>query len=212
MSQLSRCKLTRVRKTVEETVWKDELTTICRSEDLTVPPLVGCCRWNLTIKADIVTKLIISNIYIPPASSCWVSIFRTSSYDTGHPYPLISTIRHGTLDRYGRINQRIKLCILNWDSPTRVPPNAEPSSPDVSLDFITSCYGRPCQRLAQTIYQIRLQMKTSSTPGLRNLSQPKAEQIGDRPEQAFPFNRLPKRREDLPYSSTQTASHHIWTT
>ena len=23
--------------------------------------------------------------------------------------------------------------ILNWDSPTRVPPNAEPSSPDVSL-------------------------------------------------------------------------------
>ena len=23
------------------------LTTICRSEDLTVPPLVGCCRWNL---------------------------------------------------------------------------------------------------------------------------------------------------------------------
>ena len=46
MSQLSRCKLTRVRKTVEETVWKDELTTICRSEDLTVPPLVGCCRWN----------------------------------------------------------------------------------------------------------------------------------------------------------------------
>ena len=46
MSQLSRCKLTRVRKTVEETVWKDVLTTICRSEDLTVPPLVGCCRWN----------------------------------------------------------------------------------------------------------------------------------------------------------------------
>ena len=47
MSQLSRCKLTRVRKTVEETVWRDVLTTICRSEDLTVPPLIGCCRWNL---------------------------------------------------------------------------------------------------------------------------------------------------------------------
>ena len=48
MSQLSRCKLTRVRKTVEETVWKDVLTTICRSEDLTVPPLVGCisCRYD----------------------------------------------------------------------------------------------------------------------------------------------------------------------
>ena len=48
MSQLSHCKLTRVRKTVEETVWRDVLTTICRSEDPTVPPLVGCCRWNLT--------------------------------------------------------------------------------------------------------------------------------------------------------------------
>ena len=47
MSQLSRCKLTRVRKTVEETVWRDVLTAICRSEDLTGPPLVGCCRWNL---------------------------------------------------------------------------------------------------------------------------------------------------------------------
>ena len=47
MSQLSRCKQTRVRKTVEETVWRDVLTTICRSEDLTVLPLVGCCRWNL---------------------------------------------------------------------------------------------------------------------------------------------------------------------
>ena len=22
------------------------MTTICRSDDLTVPPLVGCCLWN----------------------------------------------------------------------------------------------------------------------------------------------------------------------
>ena len=32
--------------------------------------------------------------------------------------------------------------ILNWDSPTRIPPNAEQSSPDVSLasaSLITSC-------------------------------------------------------------------------
>ena len=46
---------------------------------------------ELTIKADIGnTKWIISNIYIPPASSCsnGVSIFNiTSSDDTGHPYP-----------------------------------------------------------------------------------------------------------------------------
>ena len=61
MSQLSRCKLTRVRKTVEETVWKDVLTTICRSEDLTVPPLVGCCRWNLTflLSANIIDSTVL---------------------------------------------------------------------------------------------------------------------------------------------------------
>ena len=31
---------------VDFVVWRDVLTTICRSEYLTVPPLVGCCRWN----------------------------------------------------------------------------------------------------------------------------------------------------------------------
>ena len=46
MSQLSHCKLPRVWKTVEETVRRDDMTTICRSDDLTVPPLVGCCLWN----------------------------------------------------------------------------------------------------------------------------------------------------------------------
>ena len=44
--EVTSCAGARVRKTVEEMVWKDVLTTICRSEDLTVPPLVGCCRWN----------------------------------------------------------------------------------------------------------------------------------------------------------------------
>ena len=43
--------------------------------------------------------------------------------------------------------------ILNWDSPTRVPPNAEPSAPDVSLALASPhARGRHCQRLAQTIY------------------------------------------------------------
>ena len=41
MSQLSRCKLTRVRKTVEETVWKDVLTTICRSDSSTTCRLLS---------------------------------------------------------------------------------------------------------------------------------------------------------------------------
>ena len=62
--------------------------------------------------------------------------------------------------------------ILNWDSPTRVPPNAEPSSPDVSLasaSLITSCSWQTLSTLSSDHLPIiiRLQMKTSSNPGLR---------------------------------------------
>ena len=62
--------------------------------------------------------------------------------------------------------------ILNWDSPKRVPQNAEPSSPDFSLastSHITSCSD-------YLPILIRLQMKTTTIPGLRstpNLCQPK---------------------------------------
>ena len=62
--------------------------------------------------------------------------------------------------------------ILNWDSPTRVPPNAEPSSPDVSLasaSVITSCSWQTLLTLSSDHLPIliRLQMKTPSNPGLR---------------------------------------------
>ena len=62
--------------------------------------------------------------------------------------------------------------ILNWDSPTRVPPNAEPNSPDVSLpstSLITSCSWQTLSTLSSDHLPIliRLQMKTTSTPGLR---------------------------------------------
>ena len=43
--------------------------------------------------------------------------------------------------------------ILNWDTPTRVPPNAEPHVP-----------GRHCQRLAQTIYQSSLDYRWRRPP------------------------------------------------
>ena len=70
---------------------------------------------ELTIKADIGnTKLIISNIYIPPASSC--SNGYQSSIEHWTPLSLVismRTIRHGTHDRpmqgekNGRLNQWI---------------------------------------------------------------------------------------------------------
>ena len=61
--------------------------------------------------------------------------------------------------------------ILNWDTPTRVPPNAEPSSPDVSLasaSLITSCSWQTLSTLSSDHLPIliRLQMKTTPKPGL----------------------------------------------
>ena len=61
--------------------------------------------------------------------------------------------------------------ILNWDSPMRVPPSAEPSSPDVSLastSLITSCSWQTLSTLSSDHLPIliRLMMKTTTTPGL----------------------------------------------
>ena len=62
--------------------------------------------------------------------------------------------------------------ILNWDSPTRVPKNAEPSSPDVSLasaSLITSCSWQTLSTFSSDHLPIliRLQTKMPSNPGLR---------------------------------------------
>ena len=86
------------------------------------------------------------------------------------------TIRHGTLDRprkkNGRLNHGSDYGILNWDSPTRVTPNAEPSSSDVSLASTSLISSDFWQTLLTFISHhlpilIRLQMKTPSNPGLR---------------------------------------------
>ena len=110
---------------------------------------------ELTIKADIgKTKLIISNIYIPPASSCSNGYQSPIEHLLTTPDTLIlgdfnahhpSWYSRSTDTRGKRMDDSINgsnYGILNWDSPTRVPPNAEPSSPDVSLastSLITSC-------------------------------------------------------------------------
>ena len=62
--------------------------------------------------------------------------------------------------------------IPNWDTPTRVPPNAEPSSSDVSLasaSLITSCSWQTMSTLSSDHLPIliRLKMKSTSKPGLR---------------------------------------------
>ena len=140
---------------------------------------------NFTIEAEIGnTKLIISNIYIPPASSC-SNGYQSSiehllapkdslilgDFNAHHP-----SWYSGSTDTRGRkmadtINGSDH-GILNWDSPTRVPPNAEPSSPDLSLSsasLITSCSWQTLSTLSSDHLPIliRLQMKTTPKPGLR---------------------------------------------
>ena len=101
---------------------------------------------DLAMEAEIGnTKLIISNIYIPPASS-FSNGYQSSiehllttkdglilgDFNAHHP-----SWYSGSTDTRGRkMADSINVSdhgILNWDSPTRVLPNAEPSKPDVSL-------------------------------------------------------------------------------
>ena len=139
---------------------------------------------ELAIEAEIWnTKLIISNIYIPPASSC------SNGYQSSIEHLLTTkdslilgdfNMHHlswysGSTDTRGRkmadsINGSDH-GILNWDTPTRVPPNAEPSSTDVSLasaSFITSCSWQTLSTLSSDHLPIliRLQMKTTPKLGL----------------------------------------------
>ena len=142
---------------------------------------------ELSIKAELGnTKLIISNVYILPASSCSNGYHSSIEHLLTTPDTLILgdfNAHHPawysrSADTRGRkmadsINGS-DYGILNWDSPIRVPPNAEPSSPDVSLaaaSLITSCSWQTLSTLSSDHLPIliRLQMKTPSNPGLRRI-------------------------------------------
>ena len=112
--------------------------------------------------------------------------------------------------------------ILSWDSPTRVPPNAEPSSPDVSLastSLITSCSWQTLSNLSSDHLPIliRLQMKTTSTPGLRrtyvNLKKANWDRYRQKVETALSKRSLPTdcQRDEKIFRTVllKAASHHI---
>ena len=122
---------------------------------------------ELSIKVELGnTNLIISNVYIPPASSSSTGYKSLIEHLLTTPDTLIlgdfnpSWYSRSTDTRGRKMADPINgsdYVILNWDSPTRVPPNVEPSSPDVSLTSASPhAPGRHCQRLAQTIYQSSL--------------------------------------------------------
>ena len=175
---------------------------------------------ELTIKADIGnTKLIISKIFIPPATSC------SNGYQSSKEHLLISTrtICHGTQDR--PIQEEINgsdYGILNWDSPTRVLPNAEPSLPDVSLvstSLTTSCSWQTLSMLSSDHLPIliRLHMKTTTTPDLRrtyvNLKKDNWNRYRQEVDAAMNKRSLPTdcQRDEKIFRAflLKAASHHI---
>ena len=112
--------------------------------------------------------------------------------------------------------------ILNWDSPTRVPPKAEPSLPDASLtstSLITSCSWQTLSTLGSDHLPIliRLQIKTTTIPGLRqtyvNLKKANWDRYRQEVEAAMSKRFLPTycQRDETIFRIVllKAASHHI---
>ena len=127
---------------------------------------------------------------------------------------------------YGSINGS-EYGILNCDSPSRVPPNAEPSSPDVSLastSLITSCSWQTLTTLRSDHLPIliRLQMKMTTIPCLRrtyvNLHKANWDRYRQEVEAALSKLSLPTdcQRDEKIFRTVllKAASHHwtYWTT
>ena len=88
---------------------------------------------------------VITNVYIPPASSCTGGylpsldhlMMTTDTLILGDFNAHHSAWYSSSTDTRGTLLENVvsgsNFGILNWDSPTRLPGNANPSSPDVSL-------------------------------------------------------------------------------
>ena len=191
---------------------------------------------ELSIKVELRnTKLIIFNVYIPPASSCSNGYHSSIEHLLTTPDTIIlgdfnahhpSWYSRSTDTRGRKMADSINgsdYGILTWGSPTRVPLNAEPSSPDVSLasaSLITSCSWQTLSTLSSDHLPIliRLQMKTPSNPGLRrtyvNLKKANWDRYRQEVEAALSKRSLPTdcQTEDLSYRSIQSSitPHPYW--
>ena len=95
------------------------------------------------------TELIITNVYIPPASSCTGGylpsldhlMMTTDTLILGDFNAHHSAWYSSSTDTSGTLLENVvsgsNFGIINWDSPTRLPGNANPSSPDVSLASVS---------------------------------------------------------------------------
>ena len=140
---------------------------------------------ELTITATLGdTELIITNVYIPPASSC------TGGYlpSLGHLMMTTATLilgdfnaHHSTwysssTDTRGTLLENIvsgsNFGILNWDSPTRLPGNANPSR------HIPS--GRHCINTEPVPAEILERMRARDDLRSRDLTSPALQQMNDK--------------------------------
>ena len=112
--------------------------------------------------------------------------------------------------------------ILNWDRPTRFPPNIEPSSPDVllsSTSLTTPCSWQTMSTVSPEHLPIliRLQMKTTTIPGLRrtyaNLKKDNWDRYRQEVDAALRKCSLPTycQRDEKIFRTVllKAASHHI---
>ena len=190
---------------------------------------------ELSIKAELGnTKLIISNVYMPPASYCSNGYHSSIEHLLTTPDTLIlgdfnvhhpSWYSRSTDTKVRKMADSINgsdYAILHWDSPTRVPPNAEPSTPDVSLasaSLITSCSWQTLSTLSSDHLPIliRLQMKTPSNPCLHrtyvNLKRANWDRYRQQVEAALSKRSLPTdcQRDEKIFCTVllKAASHHI---
>ena len=189
-------------------------------------PRAGCIRL-------VHTKLIISNVYIPQARSCSNGYQYSIEHLLMTPDTLFLGDFHAhhpswysrSIDTRGRKIANLingsDYGILNRDSPTIVPPNAEPGSPDVSLtsaSIITLCSWQTLLTLSSDHLPIliRLQMKTPSNPGLRrtyvNIKNANWDRYRQEIEAALSKRYLPtycQRDEIFRTILLKSVSHHI---
>ena len=190
---------------------------------------------ELSIKAELGnTKLIISNVYIPPASSCSNGYHSSIEHLLTTPDTLILGDFNAHYPSYGTRDRPIQeeekwqtqstdlTMVFSTGTATRVPPNAEPSSPDVSLasaSLITSCSWQTLSTLSSDHLPIliRLQMKTPSNPGLRrtyvNLKKANWDRYRQEVEATLSKRSLPTdwQRDERIFRTVllKAASHHI---
>ena len=124
------------------------------------------------------TELLITNVYIPPASSCNGRysppidhlLTGTDSLVLGDFNAHHSLWHSGTTDSRGnQLADSVSIssfAVLNTDSPTRLPGNADPSSPDVSLasaSLITSSEWQTHTTMSSDHLPILIGLQTTAT-------------------------------------------------